>query len=60
MTQKILGLVAAGAYLSAILLMLRNGFGNTANIDFGFVVFLVIGTLCATIGNVVTTESGSA
>ena len=60
MTQKILGFVAAGAYLLAILLMLRNGFGNTADIDFGFVVFLVIGTLFAAIGNVVGTDSRSA
>ena len=40
--------------------MLRNGFGNTADIDFGFVVFLVIGTLFAAIGNVVGTDSSSA
>jgi len=60
MTQKILGFVAAGAYLLAILLMLRNGFGNTADIDFGFVVFLVIGTLSAAIGNAVGTDSSCA
>ena len=60
MTQKIIGFVAAGAYLLAILLMLRNGFGNTADIDFGFVVFLVIGTLFAAIGNVVGTDSSPA
>ncbi len=60
MTQKIPGFIAAGAYLLAILMMLRNGFGNAADIDFGFVVFLVIGTLSAVIGNVVNTDSSSA
>ena len=59
MTQKILGFVAAGAYLLAVLMMLRNGFGNTVDIDFGFVVFLVIGTLSAAIGNAVITDSSS-
>lgn len=57
MTQKYLGFVAVGAYLFAILLLLRNGFGNKAGIDFGFVIFLVIGTLSATISNVMNTES---
>lgn len=56
MTQKILGLIAGSAYLLAILLMLSNGFGDEADINFGFVVFLVIGTLFAAIGNVVSTD----
>ena len=59
MTKKFLEFVAIGAYLFAILLALRNGFGNKAGIDFGFVIFLVIGTLCATIGNVMNTDSSS-
>jgi len=59
MIQKILWFVAAGAYLLAILLMLRNGFGNKAGIDFGFVIFLVIGTVSAAIGNAVNAESSS-
>jgi hypothetical protein len=33
MTQKILWFIAAGAYLLAILMMLKNGFGNTADRD---------------------------
>jgi len=60
MTQRILGFLAGGAYLLAILMMLRNGFGNAADINFGFVVFLAIGTLSAVIGNVVNTDSSSA
>jgi ABC-type branched-subunit amino acid transport system permease subunit len=59
MTQKYLMFIAVGAYLFAILLMLRNGFGNQAGIEFGFVIFLVIGTLSAVIGNVMNTESRS-
>ena len=60
MTQKIPGFIAGGAYLLAILMMLRNGFGHAADVDFGFVVFLAIGTLSAVIGNVVNTDSSSA
>jgi hypothetical protein len=60
MTQKILWFIAAGAYLLAILMMLKNGFGNTADVDFGFVIFLVIGMLSATIANVVDTDTSSA
>jgi hypothetical protein len=60
MAQKILWFIAADAYLLVILMMLRNGFGNTADVDFGFVIFLVIGTLSATIANVVDTDTSSA
>lgn len=59
MTQKILLYVAVGAYLASIILMLRNGFGHTGDIEFGFIIFLVIGTLSAAIGNAVNTDSGT-
>lgn len=59
MTQKFPGFVAFGAYLFAILLMLRKGFGNKAGIDFGFVIFLFIGTKSAIIGNVMNNDARS-
>ena len=57
MIRKILGYIAGGAYLFAIYLMLRNGFGNEGNAGFGFIVFLVIATMSATIGNALGRES---
>jgi len=59
MTQKILMFIAVVAYLFAILLMLRNGFGNKAGIEFGFVIFLVVGGLSAIIGNAMSPDSWS-
>ena len=59
MTQKFLMFIAVVAYLFAILLMQRNGFGNKAGIEFGFVIFLVVGGLSAVIGNVMSPDSRS-
>ncbi|MGB5440718.1 MAG: hypothetical protein WBN90_13850 [Gammaproteobacteria bacterium] len=60
MIRKILGYIAGGAYLIAIYLMLRNGFGNEATTaGFGFIVFLVIATMSATIGNALGEEFGN-